>query len=105
MPAHSRELTIKAAPNTLPSQNSTTLENDDDTSDKQVQFIGCFMRYLYSNNFPRKTGIGVVVNRFIMRLEQLDLHKPIRVRSSLEEKSEFSSGELVRSASVQLAAE
>ncbi|KAH7060103.1 hypothetical protein BKA57DRAFT_487839 [Linnemannia elongata] len=40
-----------------------------------------------------------------MWLEQLDLHKPVRVRSSLEEKSEFSSGELVRSASVQLAAE
>ncbi|KAF9301539.1 hypothetical protein BGZ91_009550, partial [Linnemannia elongata] len=100
-----RELTIKAAPNTPPSQNSTTLENDDDTSDRQVQFIGCFMRYLYSNNFPRNTGIGVLVNRFIMRLEQLGLHKPVRVRSSLEEKSEFSSNELVRSASAQLAAE
>ncbi|KAF9542693.1 hypothetical protein EC957_001748 [Mortierella hygrophila] len=100
-----REMTEDAASNTLPSQDSTTLDDAEDTSDRQVQFIGCFMRYLYSNNYPRNTGIGIVVNRFIERLEQMKLHKSVRIRDSIDKKPEFSSSELVRSASVQLAVE
>jgi len=100
-----QEMTDNTASDTLQSQDSTTLDNEDDNSDRQVQFIGCFMRYLYSNNFPRNTGIGIIVNRFIIRLEQMRLHKPVRARGSIDEKQDFSSSELVRSASVQLAVE
>ncbi|KAF9536415.1 hypothetical protein EC957_011042 [Mortierella hygrophila] len=100
-----REMIEDAASNTLPSQDSTTLDDDEGTSDRHVQFIGCFMRYLYSNNYPRNTGTGIVVNRFIERLEQMKLHKSVRIRGSIDKKPELSSGELVRSASVQLAVE
>ncbi|KAF9903118.1 hypothetical protein EC991_004144 [Linnemannia zychae] len=94
-----------AASNTSPSYQDSTIDDDDDTSDRQVQFIGCFMRYLYSNNYPRDTGVGTVVNRFISRLEQMELHTPVRIRGSIDKKPEFTSGLLVRSASTQLAAE
>ncbi|KAG9070472.1 hypothetical protein KI688_008008 [Linnemannia hyalina] len=90
-----REMTEDATSNTLPSQDSITLGDDDDTFDRQVQFIGWFMRYIYSNNYPRNTGIGTMVNRFIMRSENMKLHKTVRIRGSIDKKAEFTSSEYV----------
>ncbi|KAG0366711.1 hypothetical protein BGX24_003579 [Mortierella sp. AD032] len=83
-----QEMTEDAAVNTQLSQDSTTLDDDSDTSDRQVQNI----------------GIDTLVSRFIMLFEQMKVHKPVRVRGSIDEKP-VTPGELVRSASVQLAVE
>ncbi|KAF9981876.1 hypothetical protein BGZ79_006045, partial [Entomortierella chlamydospora] len=74
-------------------------------TDKQVQFITCFMGYLYSNNFPRQVGVGGIVNDFIARLKEMGLHQPLRGQGEVNVKPEFSPTALLRSVSVQLAQE
>ncbi|KAF9114489.1 hypothetical protein BGW39_003349, partial [Mortierella sp. 14UC] len=77
----------------------------DDKPDNQTAFIACFMRYLYSNNFPHRQGIGIIVDEFIRRLETLRLHHPLRNRGEINVSSEFQSTPLVRSAATQVCVE
>lgn len=72
--------------------------------DLQIQFLQSFLVHLYSGNYPKKTGVGQVVNNFISRLADLGLYSP-RARSDINVSMPFTPGMLVRSTATKLAAE
>lgn len=96
-------------------------DNDDDDDDEddtdlevrkkggkskgQLSFISSFLRSLYSGNPPKSTGIGIKVNSFISRLQELGLYSPPRSTSALNERMPFTPTDLVRSVAGQLKSE
>jgi hypothetical protein len=91
----------------------------DDKGDKHVQFLQCFLTYLYTGNYPRrklvvrssgeneeKRGIGDVVNIFIDILVEQRLFTPPRARSEMNiTDMPFTANCLVRSAVGQIVVE
>ncbi|KAK3809804.1 MAG: hypothetical protein JOS17DRAFT_780289 [Linnemannia elongata] len=83
-------------------------EDNTDLDDKgklEQQFLQSFLAYLYSGNYPRKAGVGVIVNKLIDWLADHGFHRPIRARRDINETRPFTPVMLVRSVSVQLAVE
>ncbi|KAG0247503.1 hypothetical protein BGZ95_008636, partial [Linnemannia exigua] len=52
----------------------------------------------------KKVGVAEVVGMFIIRLEELGIHKPERLKSEINKASEYPAEVVVRSVSSQLAA-
>ncbi|KAF8945173.1 hypothetical protein BGZ47_003134 [Haplosporangium gracile] len=77
----------------------------DSKGNLEQQFLQSFLTYLYSGNYPRKAGVGVVANEFIDWLAGHGLHRPARTRGDINETMPFTPVKLVRSISVQLAVE
>ncbi|KAF9154694.1 Rad2 nuclease, partial [Mortierella sp. AD010] len=113
-----RVILAHLCPYSSPCNSGSSIENNeedeqdaddtdiDDSSGKQEQFIRSLMISLYSQNKPLGK-IANVVNTFISRLEDLKL-LPQRQQSrvgALKKKTEFPSGALLRSVSVQMCAE
>ncbi|KAF9343289.1 hypothetical protein BGX34_006961, partial [Mortierella sp. NVP85] len=73
--------------------------------DLQHQFLQSLLVHLYSGNYPKKTGVGKVVNGFIDRLVDLGLYSPTRARSAINVVMPFTPSMLVRSSASQLATE
>lgn len=85
-------------------------EEDKDASDlggngdKQEQFLAALLRYLYSGNYPKRQGVGNVVNTFIIRLEDLMLLNK-GDRSAIRTTMAYKPSDLVRSVASQLSVE
>lgn len=77
----------------------------DDKGNLEQQFLRSFLTYLYFRNYPRKAGVGVVVNKLFGCLTDHGFHCPIRARRDINETMPFTPAMLVRSVSVQLAVE
>ncbi|KAG0353930.1 hypothetical protein BGX24_007122 [Mortierella sp. AD032] len=77
----------------------------DEQGNLEQQFLQSFLTYLYSGNYPRKAGVGVVVNKLIDWLTNHGFHRPIWSRGDINETMPFTPNMLVRSVSVQLAVE
>ena len=71
----------------------------------QPQFLGAFLRYLYSGKRPTNRGVGFLVGSFILRLQELGLHIPLWSSGASVQTPSFTPGALVRSVSGQLASE
>ncbi|KAF8924165.1 hypothetical protein BGZ58_002101 [Dissophora ornata] len=76
-----------------------------DKDSLEQQFLHTFLTRLYSGNYPRMAGVGVVVNEFIDWLTAHGLHHPVRTRRDINETMPLTPSYLVRSVSVQLAVE
>lgn len=85
--------------------------NDEDSpvdNDGTEAFVHSFMTFLYSGNLSSKTGgTGVVVNKFVRRLQDLSLlpRPDISDRLKLKNKMEYTPSSLVRSVAKQFATE
>ncbi|KAF9913145.1 hypothetical protein EC991_003604 [Linnemannia zychae] len=94
------------------------LGDDDTNKDTQISFLKSFMtpsttgaelvQYnsrlggLCRNN--KKVGVAEVVGMFILRLEELGIHKPVQLKSEINKASEYPAEVVVRSVSSHLAA-
>ncbi|KAG0348128.1 hypothetical protein BGZ54_004709, partial [Gamsiella multidivaricata] len=80
-------------------------KSKDGKGSEQFLFLQSFLVYLYSGNYPRKSGTGQKVNDFIDRLKDLGLYAPPRPRAALNETTPFSPTELLLSVALQLKVE
>ncbi|KAI7831143.1 hypothetical protein BC939DRAFT_221112 [Gamsiella multidivaricata] len=80
-------------------------KSKDGKGSEQFLFLQSFLSYLYSGNYPRKSGTGQKVNDFIDRLKDLGLYAPPRPRAALNETTPFSPTELLLSVALQLKVE
>ncbi|KAF8947755.1 hypothetical protein BGZ47_007997 [Haplosporangium gracile] len=81
----------------------TTVDEDAGKSDKQVNFVACFLRYLHSGRVLTGRGDGALVIEFIERLKQLSLFGTQAPASFGGQK--LRSTELVKAVAAQLAVE
>ncbi|KAG9061323.1 hypothetical protein KI688_007301 [Linnemannia hyalina] len=104
-------LCVRIKPNAADKEQQDVEQKEEDNTDLddkgnlEQQFLRPFLAYLYSGNYPSKTGVGVVVNKLIDWSTDHGFHHPIRDRRDLNETMPFTPSMLVRSVSVQLAVE
>ncbi|KAF9928552.1 hypothetical protein FBU30_002290 [Linnemannia zychae] len=98
----------------LPSKEAIELDEDnvglDDGSndDKNTPFLQCFLTYLYSDNLPSsKSKAGEAANKFIFRLQQLNILTALTAPSVEKTRNvrEYTPSMLIRSVASQLGAE
>ncbi|KAF9343629.1 hypothetical protein BGX26_005436, partial [Mortierella sp. AD094] len=79
-------------------------EEEDAESNQRKSFLEAFLRFLYSGNYSTSRGIGLAVDSFIQRLEDLRILKK-GDRQALNNRMDYTPTDLVHSIASQLSVE